>query len=111
MSVDIESFKEGYMSKKASPSDVVLDKGIKTGKNIGKYLVALAAVTPVIAGTSAGIMHSSLEAPTDTELKNLQKQLISGELKEALAELKRRREFAMEKDTEKNADRKREIRL
>lgn len=54
---------------------------------------AIALLLPVIAGASAGILHSKVTSPVNTE-ELTQKEIVQAELDEAYAEMKRKQALA-----------------
>lgn len=53
----------------------------------------IAMLLPVIAGASAGVLHSKVTSPVNTEALT-QKEIVQAELDEAYAEMKRKQALA-----------------
>ena len=116
--MDIDGFKDGYLKKEAAVSTILggsIPLAAGTGAMAARAggwsadkLKALLILAPVLLGIGAGASVSKLTRPSATDAENLQKSLISAEMEEALAELKRKKSFAQE---EESSSTEREIRF
>jgi hypothetical protein len=93
-----------------SIKDAIFGKGKDYATRGGKWLLAVAAVFPIVMGVTAGTMASKLTSPSGTETGNLQKQLVDAELEEALTDMRRRKEQAL-KQEDVPTRKEREIRI
>jgi len=112
--LDMDGFQEGYLTldKEAfwEGSATAGAMGVGSVVSTAGKAKALALLIPVLVGVGAGASVSKLTSPSATDTDNMQKSILAGEMEEALAELRRKKEFATE-ETEATGPSPREIRF
>jgi len=111
------AYLQGYLNKEALPTLTDAGKGalsilgfgarkgsdlaVEVAKSSASLMATVAAVAPVLLGVAGGYTMSKLTSPPEKS-KLLQKRLVNHEMREALAELKHRRDLERELEEEED---------
>ena len=101
----------GYFTKQAGPSDAGVEAigGIaSTGKDIAMSILPYLIVAPAVFGVAAGAIHSKVTSPSKIDKDLVQKAVLSQNLDQQIAELRRRRlqrQDRMEQASDRPAER------